>query len=134
MGNYADLVAGSSLIFCCLPFNPLSSCFLPVRETQERLARMVASAVYVMDFKGKIIISRNYRGDIPTSCAEVFSHRIAEMEESELKPIFTVDGVTYVYIKVCMANMDSRYCRAETVEWMSNCVQILDILASSFTN
>lgn len=60
---------------------------------------MVASSVFVMDFKGKIIISRSYRGDIPTSCAEVFSNRIGSMDESELKPIFTVDGITYVYIQ-----------------------------------
>lgn len=30
---------------------------------------MVASAVYIMDVKGKIIISRNYRGDVPSSAA-----------------------------------------------------------------
>jgi len=31
---------------------------------------MVASAVYILDLKGKILISRNYRGDIPKSAAE----------------------------------------------------------------
>ncbi len=61
---------------------------------------MVASAVFVMDFKGKIIISRSYRGDVPTSVAEVFARKIADADETELKPIFTVDGITYVYIKV----------------------------------
>ncbi len=30
---------------------------------------MVASAVFVMDSKGKIIISRNYRGDVPSSAS-----------------------------------------------------------------
>lgn len=33
-------------------------------------ATMVASAVYILDLKGKILISRNYRGDIPKSAAE----------------------------------------------------------------
>ena len=31
---------------------------------------MVASAVYVLDLKGKIIISRDYRGDVPKSAIE----------------------------------------------------------------
>ena len=26
---------------------------------------MVASAVFILDLKGKVIISRNYRGDVP---------------------------------------------------------------------
>jgi AP-1 complex subunit mu len=31
---------------------------------------MVASALFIMDLKGKIIISRNYRGDIPLTVSE----------------------------------------------------------------
>ncbi len=31
---------------------------------------MVASAIFIMDTKGKVIISRNYRGDIPMSVSE----------------------------------------------------------------
>jgi AP-1 complex subunit mu len=31
---------------------------------------MVASAIFIMDTKGKVIISRNYRGDIPMSVAD----------------------------------------------------------------
>ena len=31
---------------------------------------MATSALFVMDLKGKIIISRNYRGDVPMSVSE----------------------------------------------------------------
>lgn len=31
---------------------------------------MVASAIFIMDTKGKVIIARNYRGDIPMSVAD----------------------------------------------------------------
>jgi hypothetical protein len=31
---------------------------------------MVASAIYVMDSKGKILISRNYRGDVTRASAD----------------------------------------------------------------
>lgn len=84
---------------------------------------MVLSSVYIMDLKGKIIVSRNYRGDIPPAAADKcvergrappgaghrphprrprprFSQKIMESDESDLKPIFTDDGITYVYVKV----------------------------------
>jgi AP-1 complex subunit mu len=60
---------------------------------------MVASAVFVMDMKGKIIISRNYRGDIPMSIADKFSKHITEDDESNLTPIITDHGYTFIYIK-----------------------------------
>lgn len=60
---------------------------------------MVASAVFITDTKGKVIISRNYRGDIPMSVSERFSLHIQEKDEMELRPVFTEDGITYVYIK-----------------------------------
>lgn len=60
---------------------------------------MVASAVFIMDTKGKVIICRNYRGDIPLSASERFAQHIQEKEEMELRPVFTLEGITYVYIK-----------------------------------
>ena len=62
---------------------------------------MVASAVFITDLKGKVIISRNYRGDIPMNVSDKFSLHIQEKDEMELRPVFTLDGVTYAYIKVC---------------------------------
>mmetsp|Transcript_15935 Transcript_15935/g.18788 ORF Transcript_15935/g.18788 Transcript_15935/m.18788 type:complete len:425 (+) Transcript_15935:77-1351(+) len=60
---------------------------------------MATSALFIMDLKGKIIISRNYRGDVPMSVSERFSQYINETEESEMRPIFTDEGYTFVYIK-----------------------------------
>lgn len=60
---------------------------------------MVASAIFVMDVKGKVIIARNYRGDIPMNVSERFSLHIQEKDEMELRPVFTEDGITFVYIK-----------------------------------
>eukprot|EP00501_MAST-03F_sp_TOSAG23-6_P001342 GSMAST32.ASY1.ANO1.1391.1 assembled CDS len=50
---------------------------------------MVASAVFIMDLKGKIIISPTTR----------FHQIVQESDQADLKPVFTVDGITYVYIK-----------------------------------
>mmetsp|Transcript_22555 Transcript_22555/g.35942 ORF Transcript_22555/g.35942 Transcript_22555/m.35942 type:complete len:425 (+) Transcript_22555:111-1385(+) len=60
---------------------------------------MAASAVFFTDLKGKILISRNYRGDVPVSCIEKFAFRIQEEEEMDSKPVYTENGITYVYIK-----------------------------------
>lgn len=60
---------------------------------------MVASAIFFMDLKGKILISRNYRGDVSKAQAEKFAQIIQETEPTELKPVFTVEGVNYVYIQ-----------------------------------
>jgi hypothetical protein len=57
------------------------------------------SALYILDLKGKIIISRDYRGDISINYVERFVTKILEEEESSLKPIFEEDGVSYIYIK-----------------------------------
>ena len=59
-----------------------------------------ASAIYILDAKGKILISRNYRGDVPMSCAERFIARLTEQEELNVKPVFEEDGITYIYIKL----------------------------------
>jgi AP-1 complex subunit mu len=33
---------------------------------------MVASAIFITDTKGKVIIARNYRGDIPMAASEKY--------------------------------------------------------------
>ena len=60
---------------------------------------MVASAIYIMDPKGKIIISRDYRGDIPLSATVKFNQRLQESDEADVKPVFSIDGVTYVFVR-----------------------------------
>ena len=57
------------------------------------------SAMFIMDSKGKVIISRNYRGDVPMTVSERFSQYISEKEELEQRPVFTDEGYTFVYIK-----------------------------------
>jgi len=60
---------------------------------------MVASAVFLTDIKGKVLISRNYRGDIPMSICDRFAQYIQEREEVEQRPVFNEEGTTFVYIK-----------------------------------
>lgn len=61
---------------------------------------MVLSAVFITDLKGKVIISRNYRGDIPMSASAKFTRYVQDKDDSEQRPVFTEDGYTFVYLKV----------------------------------
>ncbi|KAH6571657.1 hypothetical protein BASA50_002153 [Batrachochytrium salamandrivorans] len=63
---------------------------------------MVASAVFILDLKGKMLISRNYRGDIPMSAIDKFMPLILEVEEEQqtLSPVVSSDdGISYLYIR-----------------------------------
>lgn len=60
---------------------------------------MAASAVIILDGRGKVLISRNYRGDVPLGVASRFITRILEEEEVNVKPIIEEDGISYIFIK-----------------------------------
>ena len=86
---------------------------------------MVLSSLYFLDLKGKVLISRDYRGDISSSHAEEFIELLSEREiELEMAtaaggdgssgnglggtsstvnnihpPIFHKNGISYCYIK-----------------------------------
>lgn len=51
---------------------------------------MVASAVFITDLQGKAIISRNYRGDVPSlnKSIERFGKYLSNTPEEQQKPIF----------------------------------------------
>ncbi|KAG4306112.1 hypothetical protein PORY_000100 [Pneumocystis oryctolagi] len=60
----------------------------------------MTSSIYFLDLKGKILISRDYRGDIPMVYVEKFLSLISESEEMvPATPCFTHDGVHYLYIR-----------------------------------
>ena len=48
---------------------------------------MTASAVFILDVKGKVIISRNFRGDVPMNCVERFSGHVLEADEADERPV-----------------------------------------------
>ena len=59
-----------------------------------------ASAVFITDSRGKVILWRNYRGEVPPTVAERFLINVVEeSEESNIKPVFVEDGICYCWIK-----------------------------------
>lgn len=60
----------------------------------------MASCVFILDLKGKVIISRDYRGDVDTSIAEKFMTLLLEKEdEGVATPILCYDNTYLLYVK-----------------------------------
>ncbi|CAJ0574273.1 unnamed protein product, partial [Mesorhabditis spiculigera] len=61
---------------------------------------MSISAIYILDMKGNVIVSRNYRGDVEPSCIDRFMPLVVEKEdEGRPSPVITERDITYIYIK-----------------------------------
>lgn len=62
---------------------------------------MSSSAIYVLDVKGKVLISRNYRGDnIDATAIDKFMPLLMEKEEEGMiTPILQTNDCTFAYIK-----------------------------------
>ena len=60
---------------------------------------MSASAVFILDLKGRLLISRDYRGDIPASVATKFVARVLQQEDTELQPVVNEEGISYITVK-----------------------------------
>ncbi|XP_063711494.1 AP-1 complex subunit mu-1-like [Symsagittifera roscoffensis] len=61
---------------------------------------MSFSALFILDVKGKPLMSRDYKGDIPSNCIDKFMHVVLEKEdEGSVSPILKLEDITYMYIK-----------------------------------
>lgn len=61
---------------------------------------MSSSIVYILDLKGKVLISRNYRGDADSSVIDKFMPLAMEREEEgNMTPIIQHGDVTFAFIK-----------------------------------
>eukprot|EP01069_Polyplicarium_translucidae_P004451 Polyplicarium_translucidae@DN2584_c0_g1_i1.p1 len=68
-------------------------------HTSHRCVMSGISAVYILDSKGKVIIFRNYKGDVAVSASEKFQQNVIEQDDALVKPIFMCDGVTFCWIQ-----------------------------------
>ena len=57
------------------------------------------SAIYFLDRKGRIIIFRNYRGEVTQDISSNFQKKVLELEESNMKPLFSINDVHYCWIR-----------------------------------
>jgi AP-1 complex subunit mu len=62
---------------------------------------MAISAIFFLDVKGRIILYRDYRGDVSPKHAEKFMAKVNEMEdEGKLNPVIYDEGVSYIYLQI----------------------------------
>lgn len=45
------------------------------------------SAIYILDKKGRVLISRHFRPDLPSNIYDTFNKKILEYDEYSLKPL-----------------------------------------------
>jgi len=60
---------------------------------------MAAHSIYILDLKGKVIISRGYRSDLPANVPQRFIARILEEDEVNVKPVIQDEGLSFIYVK-----------------------------------
>lgn len=61
---------------------------------------MACSALFVLDLKGRVLLSRDYRGDVSPKQAERFITKLNELEESgKVTPVILDEGVSYIYVQ-----------------------------------
>ena len=61
---------------------------------------MVLSAIYILDMKGKVLINRNYRGDIENTVIDKFIGLVMDREEDgTLTPLLQTEGCTFAFIR-----------------------------------
>ena len=58
------------------------------------------SNLSILDAKGRVIITRAYRSDVPQNIFETFNRKILEFDEYTIKPIISdKEGNTFCYVK-----------------------------------
>jgi len=81
---------------------------------------MACSALFILDLKGKPIISRNYRGDIDMGVIENFVPLLGDLEEEgQTAPIVDHPEATFIFIKY--NNIYSKFlsfCKVEIVIYL----------------
>ncbi|RCN50363.1 adaptor complexe medium subunit family protein [Ancylostoma caninum] len=90
---------------------------------------MSSSAIFILDLKGKTIISRNYRGDVDMGVIDRFLPLLMDREEEGLAcPVISNQDATFVYIKhnniylvsTCRSNVNV----ALVLSFLFKCVEV----------
>jgi AP-1 complex subunit mu len=92
------------------------------------------SAIYILDQKGKILITRAYRADVPTNIHEKFNQKLFEYDETTIKPIISIDkGITFFHTRhnnICFLAVTKKNSNATMV--FSFIYKIIDVFTEYF--
>lgn len=75
----------------------------------------MASLIAILDLKGKPLIQRSYRDDVPSSYIERFLPLVLDFEEEgqQVTPCFSSQGINYMHIR--HSNLYSMYYTTSTI-------------------
>ncbi|CAD5177821.1 unnamed protein product, partial [Musa acuminata subsp. malaccensis] len=82
---------------------PIGSCRRSTLCSSGFRREAMISQFFVLSQRGDNIVFRDYRGEVPKGSAEIFFRKVKfwkEDEEEEAPPVFNVDGVNYIHVKV----------------------------------
>ena len=57
------------------------------------------SALYILDRKGKILVTRAYRNDVPHNANDIFNQKIIEFDEFNSVPVFIHKDYVFIFVK-----------------------------------
>ncbi|CCM05385.1 uncharacterized protein FIBRA_07601 [Fibroporia radiculosa] len=91
----------------------------------------MASLIAILDLKGKPLIQRSYRDDVPSSYIERFLPIVLDLEEEgqQVTPCFTKEGINYMHIRhsnlylLALSKRNSN--AAEIILFLHRLVQVL---------
>ena len=66
---------------------------------------MGISSIYIMDQKGRVLISRAYRADVPYRAHEIFQSKLIGLDELSLKPIIVDEENQIVFMHLRHQNI-----------------------------
>lgn len=82
---------------------PHASCFEYSTANRDDLGNSnnMASLIAILDLKGKPLIQRSYRDDVPASHIERFLPLVLDIEEEgqQVTPCFSNQGVNFMHIR-----------------------------------
>ncbi|MFH4975564.1 hypothetical protein AB6A40_002273 [Gnathostoma spinigerum] len=90
---------------------------------------MSCSAIFILDLKGNVIMSRNYRGDVELSVIDAFMPLMLEKEdEGQLSPVLQKGEISYIYVKhtnIFLVSVSSKNANvAMIVSFLYRCIQV----------
>ena len=76
------------------------------------------SALYILDRKGKILVTRAYRNDVPHNANDIFNQKIIEFDEFNSVPVFIHKDYVFAFVKhenITFLAVATRNCNAMMV-------------------
>ena len=73
------------------------------------------SAIYFLDLKGRVLINRHYRGQLPADIFDRFNVKLLEFDENTMKPVIQDESYFYfhrrfnniILLAICEHNVNS---------------------------